>query len=133
MATIATRSLLVVRSGPAHDAHYRHAQKFVTLLFDNVAALRQAPRHPAWRLVNFAAEVPGWKRFPPAESWLNTHPKAGTQTASADPEHAKMQEAFKKFVKDYTKATGKNVEGPRKERLYAQFTEWWVKVKKPRR
>ena len=44
----------------------------------------QPPRHPKWKEVNLAAQVPGWTRFPPAQDWLarQRRPRATGNSAS---------------------------------------------------
>ena len=38
--------------------------------FTKFNEFQKPPRHPKWREVNLAAQVPGWKRFDAAEEWL---------------------------------------------------------------
>lgn len=50
---------------------YRKVKSFIDAFFSRYQELKKAPRHPKWREMNIAAEVPGWKRFPPAQELLN--------------------------------------------------------------
>lgn len=50
---------------------YRKVKSFIDAFFSRYEELRKAPRHPKWREMNIAAEVPGWKRFPPAQEKLD--------------------------------------------------------------
>ena len=43
--------------------------------FTRYKELKKSPRHPKWREMNIAAEVPGWKRFPPAKERLSIEMK----------------------------------------------------------
>ena len=45
-------------------------RSFVDQFFTKFNEFQKAPRHPKWREVNLAAQVPGWKRFDAAEEWL---------------------------------------------------------------
>lgn len=46
--------------------------RFVAALSEKFANLQRPPRHPKWREVNLAAQVPGWTRLPlTAESKVN--------------------------------------------------------------
>ena len=47
---------------PGSDRYVKVA-KFAQALSDKFAQLQLPPRHPKWRDVNFAAQVPGWTRF----------------------------------------------------------------------
>ena len=49
---------------------YQKVKSFIDAFFDHYKDLRKAPRHPKWREMNIAAEVPGWTRFPPAQERL---------------------------------------------------------------
>ena len=49
----------------------------VAAFAERFARFLQPPRHPKWRDVNLAAQVPGWTRFPPAQALL-----AGTAPAA---------------------------------------------------
>ncbi len=50
---------------------YQKVRNFIEAFFSRYQELKKAPRHPKWREMNIAAEVPGWKRFPPARERLN--------------------------------------------------------------
>ncbi len=52
-------------------ARYRKVKSFIDAFFSRYKELKKSPRHPKWREMNIAAEVPGWKRFPPAQERLN--------------------------------------------------------------
>lgn len=53
------------------SARYRKVKSFIDAFFSHYLELKKAPRHPKWREMNIAAEVPGWTRFPPAQERLN--------------------------------------------------------------
>ena len=46
---------------------YRNLANFVDAFFTRFQTLLEPGHHPKWREVNLAAELPGWRRFPPAE------------------------------------------------------------------
>jgi hypothetical protein len=72
----------------------------------------QAPRHPKWQEVNLAADVPGWKRFGPARTWLETH--IGEET--------KQVSEFKTFLQSTGQATALSAED--QEELFKRFLKW---------
>jgi len=51
--------------GPGTERH-RKVARFVEAFTAKFPAFLQPPRHPKWREVNLAAQVPGWVRFNPA-------------------------------------------------------------------
>lgn len=42
----------------------------LSFLFERFEGFQQPPYHPAWRSINLAARVPGWKRYWVAEEKL---------------------------------------------------------------
>ncbi|NJM33887.1 MAG: hypothetical protein HC850_03330, partial [Rhodomicrobium sp.] len=61
--TIATRTVLAVYNWDDGSYRYRKLEKFVQEFFSKIDQFREKSRHPKWKEVNLAAEVPGWKRF----------------------------------------------------------------------
>lgn len=73
VATIASPALLVSFNWPEKSDRYRRVAGFVTALFEGLGALQAPNRHPSWKDVNVAAELPGWTRFKAAQQWLDSH------------------------------------------------------------
>jgi TRAP transporter TAXI family solute receptor len=69
--TVAVGAVMAVYAWPPGHERYRKVAAFVAAFFDRFEAFRRAPRHPKWREVNIAAQVPGWRRFPAAQEWLD--------------------------------------------------------------
>ncbi len=69
--TVAVGAVMAVYAWPPGHERYRKVAAFVETFFDRFEAFRRAPRHPKWREVNIAAQVPGWTRFPAAQAWLD--------------------------------------------------------------
>ncbi len=72
--TIATGSVLVALDPRPNTLRHARIAQFTETLFDRFATLRGDDHHPKWREVNLAAEVPGWRRFAPAQKWLDRSP-----------------------------------------------------------
>lgn len=131
--TVATSTLLAVYAWPSDGRQYQEISQFIELFFANVDKFRSAPRHPKWRDVNLAADVPGWRRFPAAQSWLDSRRTTTEQTASIAPGDPKMKVAFDKFISDLARSEGNRTFTPeQKETLYAQFLTWWETIGKVR-
>lgn len=63
--TVAVGAVMAVYAwAPATERH-RKVARFVEALTTKFPAFLQPPRHPKWREVNLAAQVPGWTRFVP--------------------------------------------------------------------
>jgi hypothetical protein len=61
--TIAVGAVMAVYAWPPGTERHRKVARFVEALQANFDAFLRPPRHPKWREVNLAAQVPGWVRF----------------------------------------------------------------------
>jgi TRAP-type uncharacterized transport system substrate-binding protein len=68
--TIAVPAVLAVYNWGEGSARYRRMQRFVDYLFQRLPSLQKPPNHPAWKSVNLAAPVPGWRRYGPVQAKL---------------------------------------------------------------
>jgi TRAP-type uncharacterized transport system substrate-binding protein len=123
--TIANRALLVAFAWPEDSPRYKKVAKFVDAFFGKIDQFNNPSRHPKWREVNLAAQMPGWERLRPATEWLAAHRNQG---ASADSNSALSQTtpelrlAFEAFVQNYASSSGrKSLSGTERERLFARF------------
>jgi TRAP-type uncharacterized transport system substrate-binding protein len=111
--TVAVGAVLAVPP-PAPGSEREHRLGlFVEAFFDRFAALLEPPRHPKWREVNLAAELPGWARFAPAEEWLHRH--------QAD----ERRRAFEAFLDEEARKSGGTAPAaPEREALFERFLRW---------
>ena len=122
--TIANRALLVTYAWPENSDKYKRLAKFVDAFFGKIDQFNDQARHPKWREVNLAADMPGWVRFKPAADWLAAHrnqavtanPTDGTAGLSPD----EQRQAFEKFMETYA---GKVLTAKDRETLFARFRE----------
>jgi uncharacterized protein len=77
--TVAVGTLLAAADVQAGSDCYRNIANFVDGFFGSFQSLLQPGRHPKWHEVDIKAELPGWRRFPPAAQWL----RHNAQLASA--------------------------------------------------
>jgi len=61
--TIAVGAVMAVYAWPPGSERHRKVARFVTALNAKFDQFLRPPRHPKWREVNLAAQVPGWTRF----------------------------------------------------------------------
>jgi TRAP transporter TAXI family solute receptor len=61
--TIAVGAVMAVYAWQPGSERHRKVSRFVEALHANFDAFLRPPRHPKWREVNLAAQVPGWVRF----------------------------------------------------------------------
>jgi TRAP transporter TAXI family solute receptor len=112
--TIAYGSMIVAYNWPKGSDRYRRVAQFVDNFFSNFSKFQKPPRHPKWREVNLAAQVPGWKRFDAAEEWL-TRNRAQQQAAIGS------QQDFDRFLAGRPIAQLTTAD---RERLFQEFVKW---------
>jgi len=131
--TIANRALLVAYTWPENSPRYKRIAKFVDAFFSKIDLFDNASRHPKWREVNLAAEMPGWVRFRPAADWLATHRNqavAANSSGSLDQSSPDLRQAFDKFVQNYTASTGRStLSAKERELLFAKFEKFLRETK----
>ena len=132
--TVANRALLVAYAWPEESQRYKRLAKFVDAFFSRIDQFNSPSRHPKWKEVNLAAEIPGWTRFKPAAEWLATHrgqqvaTNAGMATSEQDP--AELKAAFGTFMQNYVASTGgRALSSQQREELFAQFTKFLAERK----
>jgi TRAP-type uncharacterized transport system substrate-binding protein len=113
--TIAVPSVLAVFNWPKNTDRYRRVQRFVEALYTKWDKFLLPPRHPKWKDVNFAATVPGWTRWAPAEEML----RKIRQDTVADAPTASGE--FTAFLKTKTAATDTPEQ---REALFREFLQW---------
>jgi uncharacterized protein len=121
VATVANRSLLVAYNWPENHPRYARLAKFVETFFDRIYQFHDGARHPKWKEINLAAEVPGWTRFKPAADWLARNKGALSQGQVM----TNLKPMFEQFVSSYTASTGKKTLSPREmETLFGEFRKF---------
>lgn len=61
--TIAVGAVMAVYAWPPGHERHRKVARFIEALNSKFDQFLRPPRHPKWREVNLAAQVPGWTRF----------------------------------------------------------------------
>jgi TRAP-type uncharacterized transport system substrate-binding protein len=69
--TISVPTILVAYNWPKSSDRYVRLARFVDHLFNRLDQFRAPGFHPAWRDVNILAQVPGLRRFAPAQEWID--------------------------------------------------------------
>lgn len=114
--TIAVGSVMAVYAWPPGTERYAKVARFVAAFFSKFQQFLQPPRHPKWRDVNLAAEVPGWTRFAPAQDWL--HNQAVAQAGIGT-----LQAQFNTFLTRVGGAVS-TLPDRQKDALFQQFLAW---------
>ncbi|WP_431271191.1 TAXI family TRAP transporter solute-binding subunit [Dankookia sp. P2] len=77
--TISVPTILAVYNWPPGSDRYARLTRLVDYLFSRIDRFHAPSFHPAWRDVNLAAQVPGLKRFAPAQEWIDRNHVTRTQ------------------------------------------------------
>ena len=118
--TVAVGTLLAVNEIPAGSDRYRNVASFVDAFFGGFQSLLQPGHHPKWHEVNIMAELPGWRRFPPATQWL----RRNAQVAVA-PDIERLKANFSRYIDERQQASGSPpLTQEEKEKLFDQFKRW---------
>jgi uncharacterized protein len=115
--TIAYGAVLIAYNWPKGTDRYRRIANFVDRFFSHFAEFQKPPRHPAWREVNLAAQLPGWKRFEEAQTWLDAHRQSAPQVAAGAGD-------FDKFLNEKAGVTAAALAPQQREELFRAFLKW---------
>jgi uncharacterized protein len=115
--TIAYGAVLIAFNWPKGTDRYRRVANFVDRFFSHFSEFQKPPRHPAWREVNLAAELPGWKRFEEAQIWLDAHRPPQSQMPAG-------QSEFDKFIDQKAGVTAGLAAPQQREELFRAFLRW---------
>lgn len=115
--TVAGAMLLVAYNWPPQTDRYRRVANFVDSFFSKIEEFKLPGRHPKWKEINLAADVPGWTRFKPAQEWLDKWKVSEKNSAS------EMRQAFDQFLKRQNVVSINSQE--QREELFAKFIQWW--------
>jgi len=117
--TIAAGNVLAVFNWPEDHFRYQKVKRFVEAYFSRFEELEQPGFHPKWKEVNLAASVPGWKRFKPAQDWLDKNAAPVPVPSSAN----KLKTEFSKFLKENGSSTDL-ASAKEMNSLFEKFLRW---------
>lgn len=117
--TLGESAVLISFNWAPNTDRYRRVAKFTEALFKNFDKFLEKPRHPKWKEVNLAAELPGWERFGAAKELLVANTR--DQTAG----QKRLKQDFAKFLTSSAPAeTASTMSHQRREDLFRKFMEW---------
>src|SRR6516162_5279036 len=118
--TVAVGAVLAAANLQFGSDRYRNLVNFVEAFFTGFQSLLEPGHHPKWREVNITAELPGWRRFPPAEQWLQRNVQA-----AAPPNLQDLKTIFSRFIDERQQAAGgQPMTQQEKDQLFGQFELW---------
>ncbi|MGY8662831.1 TAXI family TRAP transporter solute-binding subunit [Bradyrhizobium sp. UFLA05-109] len=107
--TIAVKCALFAYNWSPRGERFALLELFVQTLFSRFPEFLGDGHHPKWREVNLAAVLPGWRRFQPAERWLQQ--QSGGEAA--------LRKAFGRFLEQKPISNP-----PDREQLFQDFMRW---------
>jgi uncharacterized protein len=112
--TVAVGTVLIAYNWPEKSSRYQLLGNFVDAFFSRFPEFQAPSRHPKWQEVNLAATLPGWKRFKPADRWLQSSQarRLGTATTGSVTQS------------DTTRDTASEGRDAETERLFEEFLQW---------
>jgi len=122
--TVAVGAVMAVYNWAPGSDRYRKVARFVDAFFEQFPALLEPSRHPKWKEVNLAAQVPDWTRFGPAENWLR---RSMVATGGSSP----LQRDFMAFL-DQSGRAGANGSAADREALFQEFVRWQQSQRLPK-
>jgi TRAP-type uncharacterized transport system substrate-binding protein len=118
--TIAVGNVLAVADLRHVPERYRNVANFVDVFFTEFQSLLTPGHQAKWNEVNIAAELPGWRRYAPADQWLQRN----MQIAKA-PNLDTLRTMFSRFVDERRQAIGGGAMSQEdKDALFQQFQSW---------
>ena len=118
--TIAVGNVLAVTELRQVPERFRNVANFVDIFFTGFQSLLTPGHHPKWNEVNLAAAVEGWRRYAPAEQWLQRN----MQIVKA-PSPEVLQTMFSRFLDERRQAIGQGIMSQQdKDALFQQFQSW---------
>src|SRR6516225_4766611 len=118
--TVAVGAVLAAANLQFGSDRYRNLVNFVEAFFTGFQSLLEPGHHPKWREVNITAELPGWRRFPPADQWLQRNVQA-----AAPPNLQDLKAIFSRFIEERQQAAGgQPMTQQEKDQLFGQFELW---------
>jgi len=116
--TVAICAVLVALHDTENAGYQAKLDRFIGRFFSTFDALQQAPNHPKWREVNFAATLEDWRRAPQAQAWIET----AKSKAFAE---ARERKSFKAFLTQAGDVVSPDqVSEANQEKLFRAFKAW---------
>jgi TRAP transporter TAXI family solute receptor len=115
--TIAYGAVMICYNWPKGSDRYQRIANFIDHFFSHFAEFQKPPRHPTWREVNLAADLPGWKRFPEAQEWLDNHRAPAPQVSA-------QQADFDQFLAQRAGGVPDLSTPQQRDALFHEFLEW---------
>ncbi len=120
VTTLSVPIVMLVAPLARDSERYRNVASFTDSFFTRFPDLLDAPHLRKWREVDLTADLPGWRRFGPAEAWLRRN-----VSASVVLNERQLRQIFEQFLDERSRIAGNPpLSGEEKNLLFEQFREW---------
>ncbi len=118
--TVAVGAVLVAADLRLIPERYRNVSNFVDAFFTGFSSLLTPGHHKKWQEVSLTAELPGWRRYAPADQWLQRNAPVAAAPSAGD-----METMFSRFLDQRREAAGgQPMSQKEKDDLFQQFQRW---------
>lgn len=118
--TVAVGIVLVAANLEQIPERYRNLVNFVDAFFTGFRSLVEPGHHPKWQEVNITTELPGWRRYPPAEQWLRRNMEVARSPSPED-----LKTMFTQYIDERRRSTGGSpMTQQEKDDLFQQYHRW---------
>jgi len=118
--TVAVGVVLVVANLEQIPERYRNVANFVDAFFTGFQSLLEPGHHPKWQEVNISTELPGWRRYAPAEQWLRRNMEVARPPSPED-----LKAMFTQYVDERRRSTGGvPMTQQEKDDLFQKYNRW---------
>jgi hypothetical protein len=129
--TLSVGTVMVAFNWPEGTERHRNVARFVTAFFHNIFDFVERYRHPKWRELDLAAQLPNWERFAPTGGWTVPQAQRRTPASRADGAPgtgsltAQQREAlFRDFTVYQRRLRETAVATSRPDALFQEFLAW---------
>ena len=118
--TLAVGNVLAVAELRQLRERDHNVANFVDVFFTELQSLLKPGHHPKWKEVNISAELEGWRRYGPANQWLQRNMQIAKKPAADT-----LKTMFSRFVDERRQAMGGDAMSQQdKDALFQQFEAW---------
>lgn len=117
--TLAIGAVMAVYNWRPATERFAKVSRFVDTFFNRFDEFQSAPRHPKWKEVNLASNVPGWTRYTPAEEWLKLN------LSGEDSSTSEVDDMFEQFAQEQGVSAGGQLTEEEAKQLFDEFLRWY--------
>ncbi len=112
--TVAIGSVLITLATPSDSLRAKRVNRFVDALFDRFGQFGEPGFHPKWAEVNLFAQLPGWTRYPEAQTLLSKQDQN---------REASLRSSFDTYL-NQTSQSVSGLDANGRQALFQDFLRW---------